>query len=44
MLGILSNRTYRHLFAAQLIALIVTINSWNRIAVTSRLSPAPKQA
>ncbi|MEV0533335.1 carboxymuconolactone decarboxylase family protein [Kitasatospora sp. NPDC050463] len=25
---------------AQLIALIVTINSWNRIGVTSRLSPA----
>ncbi|MFG3050874.1 carboxymuconolactone decarboxylase family protein [Kitasatospora sp. NPDC048239] len=27
---------------AQLIALIVTINSWNRIGVTSRLSPAAK--
>ncbi|WP_371498502.1 carboxymuconolactone decarboxylase family protein [Kitasatospora sp. NBC_00374] len=29
---------------AQLIALIITINSWNRIAITSRMSPAPKQA
>ncbi|MFE6871989.1 carboxymuconolactone decarboxylase family protein [Kitasatospora sp. NPDC057692] len=28
---------------AQLIALIVTINAWNRIGVTSRLSPAAKQ-
>ncbi|MEV7781530.1 carboxymuconolactone decarboxylase family protein [Kitasatospora sp. NPDC088351] len=27
---------------AQLIALIVTINAWNRIGVTSRLSPAAK--
>ncbi|MFE7560580.1 carboxymuconolactone decarboxylase family protein [Kitasatospora sp. NPDC057500] len=27
---------------AQLIALIITINSWNRIGVTSRLSPAAK--
>ncbi|MER5639758.1 carboxymuconolactone decarboxylase family protein [Kitasatospora sp. NPDC002227] len=29
---------------AQLIAVIITINSWNRIAVASRLSPAPKQS
>ncbi|WP_354641765.1 carboxymuconolactone decarboxylase family protein [Kitasatospora camelliae] len=29
---------------AHLIGLIITINSWNRIGVTSRLSPAPKQA
>ncbi|PBC78411.1 AhpD family alkylhydroperoxidase [Streptomyces sp. TLI_235] len=29
---------------AQLIALIIAINSWNRIAIASRLSPAPKQA
>ncbi|MFD9123737.1 carboxymuconolactone decarboxylase family protein [Kitasatospora sp. NPDC059571] len=29
---------------AQLIALIIAINSWNRIAITSRLSPAPRQA
>ncbi|WP_405012116.1 carboxymuconolactone decarboxylase family protein [Kitasatospora sp. NBC_01539] len=28
---------------AQLIALIISINSWNRIAITSRMSPAPKQ-
>ncbi|GAA0679073.1 carboxymuconolactone decarboxylase family protein [Kitasatospora atroaurantiaca] len=28
---------------AQLIAVIISINSWNRIAITSRLSPAPKQ-
>ncbi|MFF7453463.1 carboxymuconolactone decarboxylase family protein [Kitasatospora sp. NPDC008115] len=27
---------------AQLIALIITINSWNRVGVTSRLSPAAK--
>ncbi|MFI6447344.1 carboxymuconolactone decarboxylase family protein [Kitasatospora sp. NPDC050543] len=27
---------------AQLIALIITINAWNRIGVTSRLSPAPR--
>lgn len=29
---------------AQLIAMIVTINAWNRIAITSRTSPAPKQS
>ncbi|MFG2819337.1 carboxymuconolactone decarboxylase family protein [Kitasatospora sp. NPDC048365] len=29
---------------AHLIGMIVAINSWNRIAVTSRLSPAPKTA
>jgi AhpD family alkylhydroperoxidase len=29
---------------AQLIALIIAINSWNRIAIASRMSPAPKQA
>ncbi|GJF32359.1 alkyl hydroperoxide reductase AhpD [Kitasatospora sp. NE20-6] len=28
---------------AQLIALIIAINSWNRIAIATRLSPAPKQ-
>lgn len=28
---------------AQLIAVIISINSWNRIAITSRMSPAPKQ-
>ncbi|MDH6128977.1 carboxymuconolactone decarboxylase family protein [Kitasatospora sp. GP82] len=28
---------------AQLLAMIITINSWNRIAIASRLSPAPKQ-
>ncbi|MEV4560403.1 carboxymuconolactone decarboxylase family protein [Kitasatospora sp. NPDC049285] len=28
---------------AHLIALIVAINAWNRIGVTSRLSPAPKR-
>jgi len=27
---------------AHLIAVIIAINSWNRIAVTSRMSPAPK--
>ncbi|GAA2139029.1 carboxymuconolactone decarboxylase family protein [Kitasatospora kazusensis] len=29
---------------AQLIAVIVSINSWNRIAITTRMSPAPKQS
>ncbi len=29
---------------AQLIAVIISINSWNRIAITSRMSPAPKQS
>ncbi|MEV4615177.1 carboxymuconolactone decarboxylase family protein [Kitasatospora sp. NPDC049258] len=29
---------------AQLIALIIAINSWNRIAIATRLSPAPRQA
>ncbi|GAA2740080.1 MULTISPECIES: carboxymuconolactone decarboxylase family protein [Kitasatospora] len=29
---------------AHLIAMIVTINAWNRIAVTSRMSPAPRTA
>ncbi|WP_405018745.1 carboxymuconolactone decarboxylase family protein [Kitasatospora sp. NBC_00070] len=28
---------------AQLLAVIISINSWNRIGVTCRLSPAPKQ-
>ncbi|MDH6578751.1 carboxymuconolactone decarboxylase family protein [Kitasatospora sp. MAP5-34] len=29
---------------AQLIAVIISINSWNRIAITTRMSPAPKQS
>ncbi|AUG79004.1 hypothetical protein CFP65_4250 [Kitasatospora sp. MMS16-BH015] len=28
---------------AHLIAIIITINAWNRIAITTRLSPAPKR-
>ncbi|MGK4582364.1 carboxymuconolactone decarboxylase family protein [Kitasatospora sp. HPMI-4] len=29
---------------AQLLAMIITINSWNRIAISTRLSPAPREA
>ncbi|WP_441250899.1 carboxymuconolactone decarboxylase family protein [Kitasatospora sp. McL0602] len=28
---------------AQLIAVIISINSWNRVAIASRMSPAPKE-